>query len=712
MKSTDYLLFRRKPEVPVVLSTELAECGLACLAMVAAYHGHEVDLNTLRQRFSVSMSGASLRGLMKLSDHLGLSTRALRVEMSALDRIVLPAIIHWDMNHFVVLESVSRNSATIHDPRRGKVKLSLQEFSNHFTGVVLELAPSDSFEKVQQRQRLRITDLFSRISGHRLAISYVLLLSIGLQLVAFVLPFQMQLVVDKAIGSSDAGILAVVAIGFAGLTVLNAVLGGLRNWTLQLLGSQLVFQVAGNIFRHLIRLSASFFEKRHLGDVLTRMGSIRQIQDALTQGLLSAVIDGSMAILAAIVLVMYSPTMAAIIGASVLAYAGLIAVTYPAVRKQTEKSIAAGANEHSYLMESIRGVVPLKLMAGEPGRESGWRNLFGRSYNESMALARLRAKLKFVEEVLFGLQFVAILYLGAMSIMKSQGFTLGMLYSFLAFRAMFTERVLMLIAHASQLGMLSLYAERLSDFVLEKAEVAAGSEVDAELEGDIVMSEVSFRYGATDPMVLEKVNLEIHAGEFVAITGATGGGKTTLFKLLLGLQQPTEGAITLNGERATPALWQAWRAHIGVVRQDDQLFSGSLAENISFFDPDIDMGRVREAAAAAAVSQEIESMPMRYLTLVGDMGSSLSGGQRQRILLARALYRKPKLLLLDEGTANLDPATEELIANMIAAMPITRIVIAHRPALVERASQVLKVNHGRIETVRDDRLHGRLAQSA
>lgn len=712
MKYADQLLFRGRPELPVVLSTEISECGLACLAMVAAYHGHEADLSTLRQRFSLSIAGSSLRGLMKLADHLHLATRALRVEMNALDRIVLPAIIHWDMNHFVVLESVSRSSATIHDPSRGKVKLSLQEFSNHFTGVVLELAPADGFEKVQQRQRFRISDLFSRISGHRLAISYVLLMSLGLQLVSFLLPFQMQLVVDKAIDGNDAGILAVVAIGFGGLTVLNAVLGGLRNWTLQLLGSQLVLQMAGNVFRHLIRLSASFFEKRHLGDIMSRLGSIRQIQDVLTQGLLSAVIDGSMAILAAIVLVMYSPGMAAIIGASVLAYAVLVVVTYPAVRRQTEKSISATAREQTYLMESIRGVVPLKLMAGESVRESTWRNLFGRSYNESMALTRLQTRLRFVEEVLFGLQFIVILYLGAMSIMKSQGFTLGMLYSFLAFRGMFIERVLMLIAHASQFGMLSLYAERLSDFTLEKPEVAAGSEIDAEIEGDIVLSEVSFRYGATDPMVLEKASLEIHAGDFVAITGATGGGKTTLAKLLLGLQQPTEGAVLLNGVCATPALWQAWRAHIGVVRQDDQLFSGSLAENISFFDPDIDMERVREAAAAASVSQDIERMPMRYLTLVGDMGSSLSGGQRQRILLARALYRRPRMLLLDEGTANLDPATEEVIADMIAGMPITRIVIAHRPALIDRASRVLKVEHGRIETVREGRAHGRVARSA
>jgi ATP-binding cassette subfamily B protein RaxB len=712
MKSLDPLLFRRRPVLPVVLSTELAECGLTCLAMVAGYHGHEVDMNTLRQRFSISILGASLRGLMKLADHLGLATRALRVELGALDRIVLPAIIHWDMNHYVVLQSVSRNSVVIHDPSRGKVSVSLQEFSNHFTGVVLELSPTDNFEKIRERRQFKVADLFSRMSGHRLAISYVLLLSIGLQLLSLVLPFQMQVIVDKAIAGNDSGILLVAVIGFGALTVMNAVISGLRNWTLQLLSSQIVLQVAGNIFRHLIRLSASFFEKRHLGDVLSRLGSIRQIQDALTQGLLSAVIDGSMAIVAAIVLMMYSPTMAAIIGATVFLYAALTVVSYPAIRRQSEKAISAAAREQSYLMESIRGVVPLKLMAGEAVRESTWRNLFGRSYNESMALTRIQTKLKFVEDVLFGLQFIVILYLAAMSIIKAQGFSLGMLYSFLAFRAMFTERVLVLINRGLQFGMLSLYADRLSDFLLEKPEVEPGSEVEANLEGSIVLSDLSFRYGATDPMVLEKVSLEIRERDFVAITGATGGGKTTLLKLLLGLQQPTEGAVLLNGERATPALWQAWRSQIGVVRQDDQLFSGTLAENISFFDPDVDMMRVREAAATARVSQDIDRMPMKYLTLVGDMGSSLSGGQRQRILLARALYRSPRMLLLDEGTANLDPATEDLIANMIADMPITRIVIAHRPALIERASRVFKVENGRVETVRDGRVHSLQAHRA
>jgi len=712
MKSSENLFFRRESVLPIFLSTELSECGLACLAMIGVYHGHDFDLNSLRQKFSISILGSSLRGLMNLADHLGLASRALRVEMSALERISMPAIIHWDLNHYVVLKSVSRKSAVIHDPARGKVTLSLEEFSNHFTGVVLELSPVENFEKLKGRSRFSVTDLFSRISGHRTAIGYVLLLSVALQALSFIMPSQMQLIVDKAIDADDRGILMIVTVAFGALLAMNTLISAMRNWTLQLLSSQLVYQVAGNLFRHLIRLSASFFEKRHLGDILSRLGSIRQIQDAVTQGILAAIIDGSMAILAAASLFLYSPMLAMIIVGTVFAYGAVTVMTYPLIRRQTEKVINATAREQSYLMESIRGIVPLKLMGGETVRESTWRNLFGRSFNETLALTRIQQKIKVVEELTFGLQLAVILYLATMMILDSRGFSIGMLFSFMAFRAMFTDRVLILIRRALEFGMLNLYVYRLGDFLAESPELEAGGVVELEVGGQIELQDISFRYGATDPFVLTHTNLVVQPGDFVAIVGPTGGGKTTLLKLMLGLQTPTQGRVLFDGEPAGPSLWQAWRSQVGVVRQDDQLFSGTLAENIAFFDPDMDMMRVRKAATAARVNGDIDKMPMKYLTLVGDMGSSLSGGQRQRILLARALYRSPKVLILDEGTANLDPATEEFVSDMIAELDITRIVVAHRPALVERANRVIKVDNGTVEVIRDRAVPARLMSRA
>lgn len=697
--SVSKLFFRGRPELPLILSSELAECGVACMAMIASFHGHKVDLNSIRQRFSSSLSGTSLRGLLKLADALKLSGRALRVEMGALDQVQLPAILHWDTDHYVVLKSISDSHAVIHDPARGKVTVSLKDLSNHFSGVTLELTPAEDFEASDDRIRFKLRDFFTNLRGHRFAIFYVVALTLALQVMSLLLPLQLQLIVDKAIDGNDSNILLIIAVAFASLMILTSVISLLRDWTLVLLGSQFVYQISGNLFRRLLRLPSSFFEKRHLGDVLSRLGSTRQIQDAVSQGLLSAFIDGPMIILAGTALVLYSPSIAAIIFVTVLLYVIVTVASYPFISAQTERSIAASAVEQSYLMESIRGIVPVKLMGGESTRESRWRNLFSLTFNESVALSRIRLKFRFLEEALFGFQQILILYIAARLIIGGSEFSIGMMFALLAFRNTFMERVMNLVQRGLQYGMLKIYLHRLGDFLTEEPEIAPGIESAGEITGKIALENVSFRYGATDPLVLNGINLEITPGEFLAITGRTGGGKTTLLKLLLGLQKPTEGAIVLNGQSATPALWPAWRAAVGVVRQDDQLFSGTLAENICFFDPEIDMKRVQDAAIAALVHDEIDRMPAKYQTLVGDMGSSLSGGQKQRVLLARALYRSPRILILDEGTANLDPATEERLATMIAGLEITRIVVAHRPALIDCASRVIRVEDGKLEIV-------------
>ena len=257
-----------------------------------------------------------------------------------------------------------------------------------------------------------------------------------------------------------------------------------------------------------------------------------------------------------------------------------------------------------------------------------------------------------------------------------------------------------LINQLVQFRLLRLHLDRLADIVTAVPETETATVPRLEVKGAIKVRELSFRYGVADQLVLQDVDFEVAPGEFVAITGPSGGGKTTFLKLLLGLHQPTSGTIDLDGRRADPELWRAWRAHVGVVSQDDRLLSGTIADNIAFFDPDLDMAKVQAAAAAAQVHDEIMRTPMQYLSLVGDMGSTLSGGQRQRVLLARALYGQPRVLLLDEGTANLDEETEAAIADLIEKMPITRIVVAHRPALIRRATRVFRVKERQIAEVR------------
>jgi len=692
----DTLNFERRRKLPIMLATEGAECGLACMAMIAAYHGHEVDLNGLRQRFSMSLAGATLRNLMTLADQLAFESRPLRVGAVALSKVQTPAILHWDLNHFVVLKAVRRGKIDIHDPARGARTLSLEDASNHFTGVVLEVAPKAGFQKVEARVDVRISSLWSRLQGFVPAFVQILSLSLALQIVAFAGPFQIQLVVDEAIGRMDKSLLTVLALGFGGLMLLQLGMAALRSWMLQVFGSMLTYQIVGNLVHQLLRLPADFFEKRHVGDILSRLGSTSAIQDALTRGLVASIIDGVMALLAAVILFLYSPLLAGVVCASVLLMLVLAAAFYPFVRSRTEEQLIASAKERSHLMETVRAAATIKLMGREVEREGAWRNHYANTINASVSVGKFNIALDWLQNSVVAVQFILVVFLGARFIIDGQGLSVGMLLAFLSFRQTFTDRCFSLINQGVEFQLLGLHLQRLGDIVGATPETTEAAALSAPVAGGIQARSLSFRYASSDPFILREASFDIAPGEFVALVGPSGGGKTTTLKLLLGLQFPTDGEILLDGQPATPERIRAWRSSVGVVAQDDRLLSGTIADNIAFFDPDLDMMGVIAAAEAAHIHADVARMPMQYLSLVGDMGSSLSGGQKQRILLARALYRQPAVLFLDEGTANLDEDTENAIGDLISALPITRVVVAHRPALVRRADRVLEMREGRI----------------
>lgn len=696
MRIPSELNFGRHKRLPIIQAAEAAECGLACMAMIASYHGHDVDLNGLRQRFSLSMSGATLRSIMGFADSLGFSPRALKVEISALSKVQLPAILHWDLNHFVVLKSINGDKAVVHDPGLGARTYRLEEISKHFTGVVLELAPTSSFETITAKAPIRLNSLWSRMIGFWPAFFQILALSVALQVAAFALPFQMQLVVDEGIFRADVDLLTVLAIGFGALVAVQAVIEALRSWSLQVFGQMLSYQMLGNLVRHLLRLPSDWFEKRHVGDIISRLGSASAIQDVLTRGVIAAIIDGLMAVIAVIILLLYSPLLTAVVVGAVAINLVAAFALFPVLKARTQEQIIEHAREQSHLMETVRAATTIKIMGREAERESAWRNLFANVINSSVSVGKFQISLAFTQSLVTGVQTVLVIYLGARTIVAGDGFSVGMLFAFLSFRQTFTDRANALINQAIQFRFLGLHLDRLADIVTAEPETSSGVVSRLDVSGGLRLSDVAFRYGASDRLILEGASLDIQPGEFLAITGPSGGGKTTLTKLLLGLRTPTAGTIELDGHSATPELWRSWREHVGVVAQDDRLLSGTIAENIAFFDPDLDMGRVQGAALAACVHDDIARMPMQYLSLVGDMGSTLSGGQKQRILLARALYRQPRILLLDEGTANLDVETEELIADLISKLPITRIVVAHRPALLQRADRIVTVHNGQL----------------
>ena len=708
------LNFPRKRRLAIFHGAESAECGLACMAMVARYHGHDVDLNGLRQRFSLSMAGATLRSIMTLADQMGFGTRALRVELDALTKVKAPAILHWDLNHFVVLKEATSKGIVIHDPAMGKREYSYDEASKHFTGVALELTPAKQFQKIKAQQKTKLSHLWSRMEGFWPAVFQVFALSIALQVAVFAAPFYLQLTVDEAIQTGDVDLVTVLGLGFGALLVIQTAITALRSWALQSIGFLLSFQMVGNLVRHLLRLKTDYFEKRHVGDILSRIQSVQPIRDAITTGLISTLIDGAMAIIAAIILFVYSPLLAmVVIGALILSLMVTFAL-YPAQRRRIEEQIIVSAKEQSHIMESVRGATTIKLMGREAEREATWRNLYAEVTNTGFSVGKYQIGMTAAQGLITGLQTILIVYLAARIILSGDGFSVGMLFAFMSFRQTLTDRTLALINQIIQFRLLSLHLDRIGDIIHAPSDMEENTlSLSHDGPGAISVRDLSFRYGAADRLILENVSLDIEAGSFVALIGPSGGGKTTFLKILLGLYEPTEGEVSLDGRAATPELYRAWRANVGVVSQDDQLLSGTIADNIAFFDPDLDMELVQQAAVAAQVHEDIQRMPMQYLSLVGDMGSTLSGGQRQRVLLARALYRRPKLLFLDEGTANLDPETEAQIVDLVAQLPITRIVVAHRPALVEKASHVYAVHGGNIEKLRGQAISNeRLEESA
>jgi ATP-binding cassette subfamily B protein RaxB len=488
----------------------------------------------------------------------------------------------------------------------------------------------------------------------------------------------------------------VIALGFGGLALAQAGLEALRNWSLRIYGQLFTFQVTGNLVRHLLRLPAGFFEKRHLGDILSRLGSVQPIQDAITRGLVAALIDGVMAFAAALILFFYSALLAGVVLAGVGLQLCIAVAFYQATRTRMEEEIVAKAKENSFLMESVRAAVTIKLLGREAEREAGWRDAYASVINAGFRTGKLQIGQSFLQSAITGVQAVLVTYLAARMILAGEGFSIGMLFAFLMFRQTFTDRAVGLINQGFQFRLLRLHLDRVADIAANEPETA-GPVPPIRVKGGIRAEGLAFRYGAGDPLILEEVSLTIAPGGFVAITGMSGCGKTTLIKLLMGLYPPSHGKIELDGQLADAGRWRAWRRHIGFVAQDDRLLSGTLADNIAAFDPDLDMRRVEAAAEAAQVAADIDRLPLRYLSLVGDMGSTLSAGQRQRVLLARALYRDPTILFLDEGTANLDDATEEKLADLVASLRITRIIVAHRPALIRRAEKVFLLRDRRLE---------------
>ncbi|MEO5697888.1 MAG: peptidase domain-containing ABC transporter [Burkholderiaceae bacterium] len=680
--------------LPIILQTEAAECGLACIAMLAAHHGLQTDLPTLRQRFPVSLKGATLADLVRLAGQLQFNARALRAEMEHLADLALPCILHWDLNHFVVLKEVSRGAAVIHDPARGVRRIALTEVSKHFTGVVLELVPQVEFRPHVERQTVSPRQLLGRVTGLRRSLLQIFMLALALETFMLLSPFFMQWVVDSVLVSVDRDLLVTLGLGFGLLVLIQVGTGAIRSWAVLHLSATLNLQWLANVFAHLMRLPVSWFEKRHTGDVMSRFGAVQKIQQTLTTSFIEAILDGLLVIVTFAMMLIYSGVLTAIALGSVAAYALLRWAFFRPLRDATEESIVFDAKRSSHFLESLRGVQSIKLFNRQEDRQGRFMNLVVDAMNANIATRKLDLMFSVGHKLVFGLERIAIVWVGALLVMEHT-FSVGMLFAFIAFKEQFAQRISALIDKIVELKMLRLQGERLADIVLTPPEPQAEYAPRAQpLVGSIELKDVRFRYAQSEPDVLQGLSLKVEPGESVAIVGPSGCGKTTLLKLMLGIHAPQAGEIHVGGVPLRQLGLRAWRDMIGTVMQDDELFAGSISDNISFFDPEADPAWVEQCARVASVFADINAMPMGFHTLIGDMGGSISGGQRQRILLARALYKRPQILFLDEATSALDIDREREVNQAIRQLDVTRIIVAHRPETVASAHRVIVLHDG------------------
>lgn len=678
--------------VPMIHQVEAAECGLACLAMIASFHGYETDLAHLRQRFRVSNHGTNLKSLMDMAARLNLAGRALRLESHSVGALQLPCILHWDLHHFVVLKSVAHRKAIIHDPGSGERVLTKEEFDKHFTGVALELIPTSEFEPADTKRQLGLRHFWSHARGLKRSLLQILALSLVLQAFAIVSPFYMQTVVDDVILRSDHNLLVVLAIGFGLLLLIETGTQVLRQWVMLYLSSRLNIQMAANLFHHLIRLPMSYFSTRHMGDVVSRFGSLQNVRELLTNSLIAAVVDGLMAVLTLTVMFFYSVELTLLVLIVVLLYALLRLSLYRPVRLLTEEQIIAQARHDSYFMESVRAIQTIKLFQRENDRQSQWQNRLAESINSGIRITRWNMGYDTMNALLFGVENLLVIYFAASAVMGNM-FSIGMLYAFVSYKTRFVSAMDTLIAKWVELKMLGLHLDRLSDVVFTEREDQPETLFDRSraqaLAGKVEVRNLSFQYGEIESPVFRNLSFVIEPGETVAIIGPSGCGKSTLLKCLMGLLQPTEGEVLIDDTPINKV--PEYRSQIAAVMQDDQLLAGTIADNIACFESSMDFDRVVQCARMACIHDEIGRMPMQYNTLVGDMGSSLSGGQKQRIVLARALYRGPRILFMDEATSHLDLANELLVNSHINRLAITRVIVAHRPETVESAGRQISL---------------------
>ena len=682
--------FSMKNKVPVIIQSESTECGNACLSMICGFYGKDIDLFNFRNRYGSTSQGATLNVLAAIAKKAGLKTRALSLDIAEIKELRLPCILHWSLNHFVVLVAIKGKRFIIHDPALGRRVVHLQELSENFSGIALEAWPDSDFRQEKQRSRLKLLDLMHNMVGLKSALIKIFMLSVVIETVNLLLPMGTQIVTDHVITAHDENLLLVICVGLMFFTIFKTWVSMIRAWVSLKLNTLTDVHWKTSFFDHLMSLPLAFFEKRQLGDIQSRFASLDIIRATFTNSIVTGMIDSIMTIGLLIMLSLYGGWLVWVVLGFTVCYAIMRALTYKFYRTVSEELIVKRARSGSHFMESLYGIATIKSLNLKNRRSQHWLNTNIDVSNAGLKQTRFDMLFGGINTFINSADQVVILWLGAQMVMDNT-MTIGMFMAFNAYRGQFTQRAASLIDLTMQLKMLSLHNERISEIVYSEPEVDSPlrNVFEENVGVSLEVRDLAYQYDLLSKPVFSNVNISVAAGESVALVGVSGIGKTTLLKVMSGLLTPERGEIFIGGFDINKIGINNFRSNIACVLQEDRLFSGSITDNISGFDDEVDEALVIECAMQCNIHEEILRMPMGYETIIGELGAGISGGQKQRLLIARALYQKPRILFMDEATSHLDINNEKIINAAIESLNITRIIIAHRPSTIACADRII-----------------------
>ncbi|MBB2158383.1 peptidase domain-containing ABC transporter [Gluconacetobacter diazotrophicus] len=697
--------FRRK--TPSLLQVEKNECGITCLAMILAYFDRKISISSMRRSARLDERGTTLNDLLAVARDHGLMPRAVRLEPDEMSHLKLPALLHWDLNHFVVLVSVTRDHCVVNDPALGRRRVGRRELSERFTGFAAEFSLSSSLSPAVERRVSGFLAMVKQVAGLRRAAAHLLILSFLLEVIELVTPMLSQAVIDEVLVTSDYDLLITIGMALFVLVVAKCLISVTRGFSVTDFGTTISIGWSTSLFEHLTALPIDYFSRRRVGDVVSRFNSLASIQSAVTTDVVQAVLDGVMALALGTMLYVYGGWLGALATLSVSLDLVFRMATYDTYRRASSGAFLQDAKNQSYLIETIQNITSMKLLNLGGHRQETWR----RNISTLMTMRKQRQRYDVIfgrtADLIFGIDHLLLLSLGAYRVMGGH-MSIGMLIAFLSYNDMFAARIGALITAGFKMRALSVQTERLSDIVMSEREqtmpvsrrFSDGTKVEDPRGAALSVESLSFRYSRFSNYIISSAEFFVEPGDIVSIVGPSGCGKTTILKILMGLLPPSDGHVLFNGVDIKSIGPDEYRKKISGLLQEDHLFSGSIRENISCFSERPDDALIEECARRADIWQDVNSMPLRFDTLTGDLGSSLSSGQKQRILLARAFYMRPSILFLDEPTSHLDENAESRVMDSIVSFNTTTIISAHRPATVARSNLIIHVTPGRIVTKR------------